>query len=280
MLSNILASRNIDKKLVELVDIVANSRPLANREYDQIYMFTVDMIIQAELMSDYIKNKKIVFVGDGDGMSMLFELLMQNSIIPSAQNMTVFDFDERILNNISDIVKRNNSIVPLNCIKYNIIDCVPKEQKRQFDFFYINPPYGSKNGGASCLAWLYRCMDLCCKKCSGCIVIPYDTEKNWTVKNMRNIQEFLIKHGFVIRDMISYMHRYHLDDNPTLKSATLIVDRVNYTTNEYSSEILPCSMIKNLYGKEKKLPRYILDDGSPYGLKDYDWVYGKDDFWL
>ena len=82
MLSNILASRNIDKKLVELVDIVANSRPLANREYDQIYMFTVDMIIQAELMSDYIKNKKIVFVGDGDGMSMLFELLMQNSIIP------------------------------------------------------------------------------------------------------------------------------------------------------------------------------------------------------
>ena len=59
MLSNILASRNIDKKLVELVDIVANSRPLANREYDQIYMFTVDMIIQAELMSDYIKNKKV-----------------------------------------------------------------------------------------------------------------------------------------------------------------------------------------------------------------------------
>lgn len=280
MLSTLVSLDSATREYVNLVDIVAYRRPSANRLFDQIYMMEGDMLTQVDVMKDYLSDKDVIFMGDGDGMSMLFGLFASKDIIRSPKSIALLDFDERIVNNAVNFSKEYNFKDKLIFLgeKYNIIESIPEKHEGRYDFFYINPPYGSKNTGISCEVWLHRCMDLCKSESSGCIVIPYDIKQNWTVKAMRYIQRFLLEHGFVIRDMISYMHGYHLKDNPMLRSATLIVDRVESIKSEYSSQNLPTKLLKYLYGSPRPIPRYICDDGTLMGTPDYNWEYGKS-FW-
>lgn len=74
------------------------------------------------------------------------------------------------------------------------------------------------------------------------------------------------------------MHSYHLKDNPVLRSATLIVDRVESIESKYSSQKLPIELLKNLYGSPRPIPIFICDDGTLTGTPDYNWEYGKE-FW-
>ena len=272
MLSSLLSSASVVREYVSLVDIVAYRRPAANRVFDQIYMMTGDMLTQVDVMQDYLTDKDVIFLGDGDGMSMLFGLFSVKNIINS---------DERIVNNIINFSLEYGfeEKLHISCEKYNVIERIPERHKNRYDFFYINPPYGSKNAGISCEVWLHRCMDLCKNACSGCIIIPYDREQEWTIHAMVYVQKFLLENGFVVRDMVSYMHSYHLKDNPILRSATLIVDRIEAKQSKYSSKNLPLDILKNLYGSPRPIPKYICDDNTPYGKADYDWEYGKE-FWI
>lgn len=280
MLSTLLSTASVAREYVSLVDIVAYRRPSANRIFDQIYMMTGDMLTQVDVMQNYLSGKDVVFLGDGDGMSMLFGLFSVKEIIESPKSISVLDFDERIVNNILNFSQEFEFEKKLNLFseKYNVIQTISDKYRNKYDFFYINPPYGSKNAGVSCEVWLHRCMDLCKSTCSGCIIIPYDLQQQWTVEAMLYIQKFLLEHGFIIRDMVSYMHSYHLKDNPILRSATLIVDRINVVESEYSYQELPTDLLKNLYGSPRPIPKYIRDDGTLTGVPDYDWKYGKK-FW-
>lgn len=280
MLSSLLSSASVVREYVSLVDIVAYRRPAANRVFDQIYMMTGDMLTQVDVMQDYLANKDVIFLGDGDGMSMLFGLFSVKNIINSPKSISVLDFDERIVNNILNFSHefKFEDKLHISCEKYNVIERIPKNHEKKHDFFYINPPYGSKNAGISCEVWLHRCMDLCKDACSGCIIIPYDREQEWTINAMVYVQKFLLENGFVIRDMVSYMHSYHLKDNPVLRSATLIVDRIKVKQSKYSLETLPKDLLKNLYGSPRPIPKYICDDNTPNGKADYEWEYGKE-FW-
>ena len=98
MLSSLLSSASVAREYVSLVDIVAYRRPAANRLFDQIYMMTGDMLTQVDVMQDYLTRKKVVFLGDGDSMSLLFGLFAVKEIISSPRSMTILDFDERIIN--------------------------------------------------------------------------------------------------------------------------------------------------------------------------------------
>ena len=100
MLSSLLSSASVVREYVSLVDIVAYRRPAANRVFDQIYMMTGDMLTQVDVMQDYLTDKDVIFLGDGDGMSMLFGLFSVKNIINSPKSISVLDFDERIVNNI------------------------------------------------------------------------------------------------------------------------------------------------------------------------------------
>ena len=275
MLSTLLPSSLVTSTNMNLVDIVVNRRPTANRSFDQIYMMAGDMLKQVELMQDYLYDRDIIFLGDGDGMSMLFGLFATREIIQSPKSISVLDFDERIINNALNFSKECNFNIKFYCNKYNVIQRVPKKYMNKYNFFYINPPYGSKNSGMSCEAWLHRCMDLCKVESSGCIIIPYDPEKKWTIDAMLNIQTFLLAYGFVIRDMVSFIHSYHLHDNPHLRSATIIVDRVIPKTSEFTSQELPADFVKYLYGSTRPIPKYIDDDGSINGNPNYKWKYGR-----
>jgi len=162
MLSKMFATKAFPKHLVSLADSVAYNRPRPLREYDQIYMMSGDMLAQAELMKDYVDSKRLVFLGDGDGMSMLFGLLATKGEMAPPKRMLVLDFDKRILENIQRFAASNgfkSSGVVLYTEPYNVLDPIPDEHFGTSDFFYINPPYGSKNFGRSTITWLEPVMN-------------------------------------------------------------------------------------------------------------------------
>ncbi len=261
---------NPKKELLKRID---NERPTPYREYDQIYMKIDDMFKQYDLLKEYVVDTDLVFLGDGDSMSILFSTKGKYS----PKSITVLDFDERILNNIKQITQDEGN-QNINTELYNVINTIPLSHRKKYNFFYINPPYGSKNNGLSCKIWLYRCFELCCDKCFGCIIIPYDEEQVWTKINMNEIQLFLANNGFVIRDMISLMHSYYLEDNPKLLSAALIVEKVKNIDNEFDKKEFPDVFMKNIYGNPRKIPKYIFDDNTVMGKLDMNWKYGKE-FW-
>lgn len=268
---------NLDKQIIEILEQIVMCRPAPIRKYDQIYMKTYDMYIQAISVAELLANRKVVFLGDGDAMSLLFLLLMEKSRIPRAEQLFVLDFDERIINNYKrQFELHDKRLLPhLSAELYNVINPIDIKYKAAYDFFYVNPPYGSQNEGRSCMAWIYRCMELCTEHCYGCIILPYNMKLDWTVKNMRNMEKFLLKSGFVIKEIRPSVHKYHLQDNPELTSSSIIVERISNVKSEFENRVLPEMMINKFYGKPRKLPEYIRDDGNIYGLEEFGWLYGK-----
>lgn len=211
-------------------------------------------------------------------MSASLVLFSEAGIIPKIKSATVLDFDERILNGILKCRDKHSAKIEMNLEFYNVIEPIPKKYQEKFDFFYINPPYGSKNVGLSSIVWLYRCMDLIKKDAEGIIVIPYDSNIEWTKDAMVRIQKFLIDNGFVIKEMITDLHYYHLDDNPKLTSSSLLVERTAYKNSKYQDKYMPFELVKNLYGDFLKIPRYIYDDNTLFEKPHYDWKYGDENW--
>ena len=108
-----------------------------------------DMIQQTMLMHSFLSDKDVLFLGDGDGMSMMFGLFATQGLTSKPKSLTVLDFDERMVNNIDKFSKDFEFSVPVKASIYNVIDKTDPDLRQKFDFFYINPPYGSKNKGLS-----------------------------------------------------------------------------------------------------------------------------------
>jgi predicted methyltransferase len=135
------------QEILDFVDIIVYNRPLPHREYDQIYMKARYMLDQLGFIKSYINNKRIVFLGDGDGMSLLLSLFSAKGLLNIA-SMAILDFDERILEKYKEVNKQYNlHSIPTCYHLYNVINPIDASLSGKFNFFYINPPYGSKNAG-------------------------------------------------------------------------------------------------------------------------------------
>lgn len=233
-------------------------RPKPQREIDQIFMLPGSQLNQVKLMSTYLRNRSVVFVGDGDSMALSFALLAKERVIESPGQMVVLDFDERIVGFINQVARDNNLHDRVRAQHYNVLNPIPDEMRDRFDVFYTNPPYGSSNRGASGLAFLIRCMAACKPvNSSGIAILPYATE-TWSSEAMHRIQNYMNTHGYVIGDMLRDMHLYHLDDSPDLRSATVIFDRVERIETPHATESLPAEFTRFFYGSD--------DRGIPLGI--------------
>jgi len=89
-------------------DVVQN-RPRPLREYDQIYMKTGDMVMQSELVAKWADNKRLAFIGDGDAISVCVAYLKNREIFGyGPSKITVFDFDERIVQAVKSLSHKGN----------------------------------------------------------------------------------------------------------------------------------------------------------------------------
>lgn len=207
----------VTQEELELIQELSSLKPSPNRAIDQIYMKPICMLWQVKLIASYITGKDLIFMGNGDHISILC------GIYAKPKSITVLDIDPRIVKSIRRIGKKYK--VEINTFQYDVLKPLPKNFVRKFNFFYTNPPYGSKNAGQSGITFVSRCIEACKFPSQGCIVLPHDDQRVWTKQVMENTQKFLLKQGWIIIEKLVGLHIYYLDD-ATLASGTMIVERI------------------------------------------------------
>lgn len=247
------------------VDVVAQvtqhpDRPRPLRKVDQIFMLPGSQLIQAMLVSDYLKHRDVVMVGDGDCMGLVMAHLANKGIFQSPAKIRIFDFDERVLAFVRQAIQ-DLDIPPdlISCYRYNVRDPVPEEFKQAHDVFYTNPPYGSADGGECGKLFLARCMEFCKPAPSwGVALLPFAHKEDWSRKAMLNVQKFVCEQGYVVSDMIREIHQYHLEDRPSLRSCNLVVDRVRNEVPLRAGQRLTDDELVHFYGRTPiRMPEYI-----------------------
>jgi len=224
----------ITQEELELVQEISTLRPKPNRAIDQIYMKPICMLVQAKLIASYLDNKDVIFMGDGDHQSVLC------GIYSTPKSITVLDIDPRIVKSIPSVGRKYN--IEIDAYQYDVLKPLPKKFVRKFNFFYTNPPYGSKNAGQSGITFISRCIEACKFPSEGYVILPHDNKRSWTKEVMENTQKFLLDHGWIIVEKLIGLHIYYLDD-ATLASGTMIVEQIK----EIKSSIEGKSIKLNLY---------------------------------
>lgn len=201
-------------------DVVAN-RPDPRPEIDRVYMKTGDMWKQAQHISHYFQNENVIFIGDGDAMSLcLMHLSRQGFLNLGPSSIQVLDLDPEVVFSINKFSERYKYNVKATI--YNVADPLPIEFQNYFDAFYTNPPYGSANHGSSVIAFSQRGIEACKSQAIGCIVLADYPRKFWSDHVLGITQNFFLKQEFVIAEMIPQMHHYHLPQEYNLTSCSLI----------------------------------------------------------
>jgi N4-bis(aminopropyl)spermidine synthase len=253
-------SINFREALNTISDVVQN-RPPPLREFDQIYMKVGDLVIQAEFMARKFDGLSVVFIGDGDSISLSMMHLRQSGIFTyGPEKILVLDFDERIVNSINHFAKRNNLLGKVESVLYNVCDPLPEKLLGAAGAFYTNPPWGASNDGQSVLAFLQRGIEATHPGGMATVVIADDEDLHWTGQVLYRTQERLIQSGYIVCEMIPGLHQYHLDDAPGLSSCCLLARDVQKTRRPSISEPLPASALADFYGRKSPLRvQYVRD---------------------
>lgn len=257
-----------------LADALWSVRPASLRDYDQIPMREGDLLRQAKLVAPLLTGKSVAFVGDSDCASLLLGLLGGTGY-DAPRRMALLDFDERLLSAAGSFADQVGFGSALEVHRYNVLDPLPDDLVGSFDWFYVNPPYGSRNSGLSARLFISRGMELCSGAFGrACIILPYDRSRAWTLSAWRDTQAFLLEHGWVIGEKIDRLHRYYLDDDAELYSSLILADRLPAALGEprsspYQGRRVGFAEVPNLYGRSvaPPYPRYIRADGT----RDFDW---------
>lgn len=236
------------KAAINAVSDVVQNRPRPLREFDQIYMKTGDMVMQSELVSRWADGKRLAFIGDGDAISVCTAYFAAKNILETGPaHITVFDFDERIVQAVTRFADRER-IDNLDAVLYNCLDAFPDVEA--FDCFYTNPPWGASNSGESVKVFAQRGMEAMCYAGEGMIVIADDPELSWPQQVLHRVQKFAVDQGFYVSRMMPRLHAYHLDDAPDLKSCNLMIASLPDNERQPRSETIRGSeQLEHFYGK-------------------------------
>jgi N4-bis(aminopropyl)spermidine synthase len=245
-----VSSQEIDlRAAVNAVSDVVQNRPRPLREFDQIYMKTGDMVLQAELVARWADGKKLAFVGDGDAISVCVAYLKHREILTyGPSNIVVFDFDERICNAVERFAD-SARLESLGATLYNCLDPFPAVGA--FDCFYTNPPWGASNEGESVKVFAQRGMEATAMVGEGLVVIADDPDLDWPKRVLTNLQEFALASGFFVQRMMPQLHSYHLDDAPDLRSCNLLLKAgPDNNALRTSQAITDETRLGNFYGRD------------------------------
>ena len=58
------------RKALNTISDVVQNRPIALREFDQIYMKVGDLVIQADLIARRFSGMNVISIGDGDAICL------------------------------------------------------------------------------------------------------------------------------------------------------------------------------------------------------------------
>jgi N4-bis(aminopropyl)spermidine synthase len=265
------------REAVNAISDVIQNRPRPLREFDQIYMKAGDMVMQSEIVADWADGKRLAFIGDGDAISICVAYLKTRNVLRyGPSKITVFDFDERQVQAVTRFADKAG-IKHLDARLYNCLDQFP--DKRKFDCFYTNPPWGASNNGESVNVFMQRGIEAVKHVGDGMVVIADDDDLDWPKEVLANVQTFAAKKGFYVSRMQRKLHEYHLDDNPELRSCNLFFSAIpgNRARKEKSAAIKDPSRLRNFYG-DRQGPKvhYVCEKKKPdYGKAPEEEYYFK-----
>ncbi len=216
-------------------------------------------------------------IGDGDAIGLTLVHLKASGIFERGpDHVHVLDFDERIINSIFTFAKANQLEGNISAELYNVADPLPRTHISKFGAFYTNPPFGASNGGRSVEAFLRRGDEALAAEGTACVVVADDPTLSWTKEVLKDVQEYLLANGYVVRELLPQFHRYHLDDDPDLTSCSLIAVRDGKNGVKSLSRKLPKEDLKNFYGEFSSLDvRYVRDHRKGGALPSCDHHYEK-----
>lgn len=245
---------------INAVSDVVQNRPAPLREFDQIYMKTADMVEMAMFVARRFKDKRLVFVGDGDAIALSVMHLAAKALIPdSPASVLVLEFDERIVNSIMRFADTYEMQDRVSALLYNVVDPLPSELVQSRDAFYTNPPWGASNDGTSIIAFMERGMEACVPGAQGLVVLADEPELPWTKSVLLAVQRAALGHGYMVKEMVPEWHFYHLDDAPDLRSCALLLSDVEQKNR--NSLKLPVDRRENFYGLGNPLRyRYVREN--------------------
>lgn len=252
-------------KATNAISEVIMNRPRPIRAFDQIYMKAGDMIRQAVRVAEWSAGRRLAFIGDGDAIALSIAMLVKVGVIAvGPESITVFDFDERIVNSIRRLANRER-LRSIGAELYNCLDPFP--QKGAFQRFYTNPPWGESNEGTSVIVFARRGIEAIGYEGEGMIVIADDPELDWPRTVLQKVQVYAISRGFHVASMDSRVHAYHLPEAAHLRSCNLVVGSVPGSARVHQEEGIDEALLRNFYGRSKE-PKvhYVLDRPRP----DYD----------
>lgn len=247
------------RQAINAVSDVIQNRPPPLREFDQIYMKAGDMVLQTSLIAQRFANRDLIFIGDGDSISLCLAYLFHGKVITEGPaRILVLDFDERIVNAVKRFATANKMNARIDARLYNCIDKLPEDLLGKFNAFYTNPPWGASNDGESVKVFTQRGMEACGEGAVGAVVIADDSTVPWSARVLAQTQKFALEQGFYVQEMQTNLHEYHLDDAPDLKSCNLFFRAHPDRKLPGESHELDGSRLEDFYGKAQHLRvRYV-----------------------
>lgn len=210
------------RRAINAVSDVIQNRPLPLREFDQIYMKAGDMVLQTSLIAQRFAGRRLVFMGDGDSISLCLAYLVHREVLAEGPSqILVLDFDERIVRAVERFADKEGLADRITSRLYNCIDELPGDLIGKFNAFYTNPPWGASNDGESVKVFAERCMEACGPESVGVVVIADDSSVSWSSRVLAETQKFALGKDFYVQEMQTNLHEYHLDDAPDLRSCNL-----------------------------------------------------------
>jgi predicted methyltransferase len=140
------ATKEQRKKLFSLFSRYNKYRPKPDRNLDQFWA-TEETVLKRAIMLGNAKNiakKQLIFLGDDDLLSLAFSTLYQ------AKRITVIDIDQRLLQFIDRISKKEN--LPIELFKHDLRYPLKKSLFKNYDIVFCDPPYTTQ----AINTWLIR----------------------------------------------------------------------------------------------------------------------------
>lgn len=263
------------RRAINAVSDVIQNRPLPLREFDQIYMKAGDMVLQTSLIAQRFDGRRLVFMGDGDSISLCLAYLMHREVVSvGPSEILVLDFDERIVKAVERFADREGISDRIKARLYNCIDKLPDELLGKYNAFYTNPPWGASNDGESVKVFAERGMEACGDESVGAIVIADDPNVPWSQRVLAETQRFALEKSFYVQEMQTNLHEYHLDDAPDLRSCNLFLRSLPDRKLPERSYPLHEQRLEDFYGRSQNLRVHYVRENTrvDYG-KAFDDTY-------
>lgn len=204
-----------------LIEIQAR-RPSPLKELDQVHMDNPSIVETCRKLSKIIEGKSVLIIGDDDLMGLCF------SKFCNPLEVFIVDVDERLINHI----KKEKTRLDLNLSikRYDIREELPGELRGKYDIFYTNPPYGSKNMGESCIAFIFRGIESLKVGGKGVFVIASKNQAEWARKAREKTIGFVKSNGCRLIKEWENLQTYK---NNKIESSMFLIEKYYNTASDF-----------------------------------------------